>query len=215
MAEHKYEETIILATPETTGPNAPISQNGAFLDLSAPALGTSDVSRIGDKVTGTSIEINYCTYPMTPGTPGLPAAYVPALIWVLRVIIFVWKDDTTPTLPDITDIPSSFVSGMTFPIAPLDHDRKVKRKLLYDKTHTCYSDFRASFTGAVNPVVMRRFSIPLSQLRGGLNIVNYQGGLTVGVNNIWICFVSNIPATSTVLSGWKTEFYSRYNYIDM
>lgn len=216
VAEKKYFDSAFILTPQTAFNNG-VPLEGSLCALTEVPQGVADTQRIGDKTTGTSIEINYITFPIIPGTPGVGAAYKPNLIWILRCIIFIWKDDTTPTTDDITDISTIISAGISVPITPLDHDRKVKRKILYDKIHTMVLDMQTGlFAGmCAVPVTTKRFAIPLHKIRGNLGTINYQGGSATGVNKIYMLLISNIPRSSTGVLAWNTEVYTRYNFIDM
>lgn len=219
VAEKKYGDTAVNFGSNTINAGAPaVTDTALTLGLTPVIAGTTDNNRIGDKVTGTSLEVNYSIYPEEPGSPGVPAMYDPQPFFQLRVLIFIWKDDTAPSAADITDQNVGIVAGVLQPMAPLDHDRKVKRKILYDKTHTLVAGVNSGvYPGVSNatPMITRRFSIPLTKLRNGLDTINYFGGTTTGVNNIYLLLNSNVPAATSVLRGWTTEVYFRYNFIDM
>lgn len=217
MAEKKYGDSGFILSPNTTLvplPSLPVSYSGSIGNCTAVVLGTSDQNRIGDKVTGTSLEVNYSVY--APDA-AIIAGYVPENNYWFRIIFFIWKDDTTPTPGDITDQSLLLVGNIYTPMAPLNHDRKVKRKILYDKTHHLFTSTSTSNTtvACFNPQVTRRFSINLTKLRGGLNIINYQNNTTTGVNNIYLLLYSNIAPAATALTGWEAQIWTRYNFIDM
>lgn len=191
-----------------------INHDGVCLPLSLVAQGSNAQQRNGDKVTGTSLEISYTSH---PDSPGVILGYLPQRVFITRVIIFVWKDDTVPTPSDILDTP--IFTTLPAPIGPLDHDRKVKRKLLYDKTHSQFADFSTIagsgfLAGSDTPIITRRFSIDLTKLRG-TGVIHYQGSSLVAVNTIYVLLITNVSAVAAPLSGWNFEMSARYNYVDV
>jgi len=215
-AEKKYYDIVFTALPGGTGPGSPLSIGGSVFLLTAVPQGLTDQQRIGDKVTGTSLEVNYN---ISPAAIAVISGYYPAKLWVTRIIIFIWLDDTAPNPSDVTDISTFLSGGLTYPIAPLDHDRKVKRKVLYDKTHTQWCDFTntttGNYTACMLPSITRRFSIPLTKLRGKLDTINFQAATTTAVNHIYMLAYSNATVAAAPLSGWSFDVGMRYNYIDM
>ena len=99
------------------------------------AQGSGQNNRIGDKVTGTSLEMKYELF--------LSGLATQNPLNTTRVILFIWKDDTTPTVADILEDP-------TYPsLSPFNHDKKVKRKILYDKVINQYAIFSTVATQSV------------------------------------------------------------------
>ena len=83
-----------------------VNKNGIIQIMTAVPQGILDTTRIGDKVTGTSLEFRIVSCALSNI----------AFFWQLRCIIFLWKDDTTPNVGNIIDtydIPSS--DSLEFP----------------------------------------------------------------------------------------------------
>jgi len=214
LAEKKTANNILVLNP--LGTSQP-KYEGDIYPLTIISQGTTSITRVGDKVTGSSIEINYVIYPASPATV---LGYFPSREFIVRIIIFIWKDDSAPTPADLIDYPPG--STISVPIYPLNHDKKVKRKVLYDKTHTLYADFTqvvastGYYTGAINPIVTRRFAINLTKLRGGIDTINFIGSATANpINQIYMFIASNVPAVGAPLRSWPFELITRYNFVDV
>ena len=199
IAEHKYFENGVTLGP-TAG--AQLNSTGSLLLITDVAQGAGQTNRIGDKATGTSLEMKYeLIFPGLATTNPINTA---------RIIVFIWKDDTVPAVVDILEDP-------TYPsLSPFNHDKKVKRKILYDKTINQYGLYSAvatqSFADSQRPNVTYSVYIPLGKLKRYCNIY-YQSGTTVGVNNIYcLAIADNNGAANTT---WSFQSYTRYNFIDM
>lgn len=199
IAEHKYYENGVTLAP---GGGNQLDINGNLLALTDVAQGSGQNNRIGDKATGTSLELKYEIY--------FPGQLTTNPINTTRIIIFIWKDDTVPTVPDILEDPN-------FPtLSPFNHDKKVKRKILYDKTINQYALFiptaGQSLADSMRPSVTTSVYIPLGKLKRYCNIYFQAGGI-VAVNHIYCLMIcDNNGAANTT---WVAQSYSRYNFIDM
>lgn len=179
--------------------------------LTLVSQGQQQTDRIGTKCTGTSLEISYFAYHRTTVTT------TNLSIWN-RLIIFIWKDDTTPTETMIFDpiIAVPFTNLYNAANCPLNSDLKIKRKLLY-------SDFWGG-TGQYDVGVgayqtstpgldhCRKISIPLTKL-GKLGTINFAPGSTTAVNHIWYAWVSSDRGAG--FAGRALAMVSRYNFIDL
>lgn len=208
MAEHKVHTVSIL----NDSLNSPIYYTGRIYSLTDVAQGQTDSDRIGDKCTGTSLELRYIIQ------CGVMTAPIASYEFFLRVIIFIWKDDNAPGVNDI--LATNFASPIiqSFPMLfPFNHDRKVKRKILYNKVHTLVFDKGAGDYGvSANPQPFTTVFIPLTKL-GRLNVINYEGGTTDGINKIYIMLLSHLPPPPTGNANFVWSIYGvcRYNFIDM
>ena len=129
VAEHKRISTWVLHTPLSN----PITKDGLMTPISTVAQGVGVTDRIGDKVTGSSIEIKLTIFHPT-GSSNADDYFQ------LRMIIFVWKDDTSPTKSAIMAPFSGLPSGFDFPTNIFyNGDQKVKRKVLLDTTIDCFA----------------------------------------------------------------------------
>lgn len=188
----------------------PVTDAGVFHEITAVPQGQEVIARIGDKTTGSSIEINYTIQSFKGGLIN------PISTLFIRFTIFIWKDDTMPTVPDINENAYAATLGVFAPIAPLNHDRKVKRKILYDKVHTLHTYWNVTDEYSVFvPAITKRFSIPLTKLKYGLGTINFYAGSEAGVNKIYLLMQSNVGAADAATRAWQVAVYTRYNFIDM
>lgn len=192
IAERKFYDNQIGQT--SAGNN--LNDAGFLYALSDMTQGAGQSQRIGDKCTGSSLEWR--------GVCFSPALVTTVPYITVRVIIFVWRDDTTPVLADI-------IEDVTNPtLSPLAHDTKIKRKVLFEKTWTQYLDPTNKTVTIPNQLV--KAVIPLNKMK--YNIVNFQGGTTIAVNHIYFLSVSNTP-NGTPNTEWNFGHYFRYSFIDM
>lgn len=237
IAEHKQFVTAYYGGSNGTIWNeyvtfiGPIHQTtgtlGAYLLTGVPQ-GQTGATRIGDKVTGTSLRITASTWPDPYYELADPNQWIRSWFHITwRMVIFIWKDDTTPVTKAELFVPVNI--GHQQPIEPYDIDFKVKSKILldiiwnqhYDWTFTPdgAGDFHDYVTSANNLKFAKVFRINLTKLRRGMNTINYQGGTVTGVNNIYVWIQSNIvpeaSATITQRKTWNYHLTSDYRFIDM
>lgn len=207
LAEHKFFDTVseypTAVVPTTTG----VTTDGKMFCITDVMNGSTDVTRIGDKCTGTSLQIRFNI------DPPLVDDQAQTIMW--RVVVFIWKDDTDPIIGDILLTTAS--RPITPPLAFLNHDKKIKRKILYDKTFSSVSSWdntENTITGSENGNIYRDVFIPLKGQKNRLNIINYQAGGTTGVNKIWVLLVNNVTPAD-IAKTWQITIGTRYNFIDM
>lgn len=200
VAEHKFLVTQINWNQGAL----PVTTASSIVLLTNITQGQTDNNRIGDKVTGSSLEFRMIYYnPNDEDT---------APDWSMRCTIFIWKDDSIPTAADI------YIKGTTGDAAnqpgvwPFNHDMKIKRKILYDTTINSIFDATSGIDTNGYPLI--KAIIPLMNLRQRLNVINYQANTITGVNNIFVCLTSNIPG-SIVQNTWSGTFMAKYNFIDV
>ena len=182
VAEQKYYDE----RESYNAAGTPLDNAGSTLNvMTEPPQGSSKNERIGDRISITSVQVIFSCYFPTAGNPTLFNRW--------RLIIFVWKDDTTPTLGEILE-------DVTIPtISPFNHDNKVKRKILYDKlfTQTFSSATRATDGIALansNEQIMRKIILPSKLWRKYSNIY-FTAGAGGAVNHIYYLAVSETNAT--------------------
>lgn len=232
IAERKYFDSLIKAEAMDT---IRITLSGTMFVTTAVPTGLNDFERIGDKTTGTSMQMRFLVVNpgyLPAGTDPVTAVRAPIRNYILRVIVFIWKDDSTPNPAGILQTLGTIPGDVAYVLAPLNHDLKVKRKILMDKVYNLFCDRTGSIateppaptettvsSGSYRPNAYINESFDLTKLRGGLNTVNFQGGTVVGVNHIYILMVSNTEQTGTTAtdtnSCWNVYGAVRYNYIDM
>lgn len=202
MSEHKYNQQQSTVTGAAT----------VVILASNLTQGIGTQFRIGDRVTGTSLEVRV-HWIMAP-------ASIAPLVQnhVFRFIGWIWKDDSLPTSSDILESdPPAPVTNTLSVLRPLNHSKKVKRKLLWDYMWSgCQLQNAAGteFVAATNNHGTFKFSVNLTKYaRGGLNRINWQpGGTTLAVNHIYYLVITSEGVGAGSFSGFS--IYSRYNYID-
>jgi len=202
IAEHKQLETSTFFDNTAS----PIYGTPHILSLTQTTTGTEFDDRIGDKVTGTFLTIRFGFQPIPADGMSQSAFY--------RIIVFIWKDDTTPTFDDIFDAPPT--AGQQIPIFCYDSRRKVKSKILLDMSCQGFAfwvDTSDIFYCVDKPVQFYTVKMNLAKLKRGLATINYQSGVTsVGVNNIYLMVLANFVAAA---DAWGFDFMADYRYVDM
>lgn len=186
------------------------SSEGVCLSLTDVDRATTDTTRIGDKCTGTSLQYKFFVF--NPTSVAYPDCVTE---FMFRIIIFIWKDDTDPIPAELVQYVYPLTSR--YPTQPLHHDLKVKRKILLDKTYTTACDRNLTtswYSGMHNYPVFGRGVIPLTKLKGGLSVINFQNGSIQGINKIWLYVSTNVPAVLENNS-WQMTFSARYNFVDV
>ena len=197
VAEQKFFDNQFTSTP---GSNA-INNIGVIGLISNVTQGASKNQRIGDRICLSSLEISFNAY-----WPGLDQADTAAILWTWRFIIFVWKDDTTPTLGDILE------NGNFPTTSPFNHDAKVKRKILYDKVFNqnmlILPDVAAAFQ---NGSFSRKIIIPSKVWRKYSNIY-FQSATNTAVNHLYFLAVSEESDNDRT---WNVDWYTRITFVDL
>lgn len=191
MAEKKYYDEQVTHSSAA----APITSAGILNLLTEPSQGTNSTNRIGDKTTGSSLQFTIDIY--SPGTM-TTSSYSST-----RVIIFIWADDTPPTVADI-------IEDTAWPIqTPLNFERKIKRKILSDFVMT---QFYAVGLG-VNQSIRMHKKVVLNLSKNKVkNIINFNS--TGLVNGIYLLLI-NEDASGNANTAWTCNYYSRYTFTDM
>lgn len=243
IAEKKIHGAALSLTNGTVGE---VLAAGVMALLTNIAVGTEVTQRIGDKVLGSSLVVRM----LVKAPQAKAASAIPPISWgiypepayYLRVIIFIWKDDSTPTLDDILDPVADIDVYHRNVLAHLDHDRKIKRKILMDEVYNLYNgstnevnqqsgttgvptEYSVGYSGGVHvPTMSKTLVFNLAKIRRGLNQVNYIGtSSTNPINGIYIYFTSNAASDITVFpptpsnesTAWDIMINSRYTFTDM
>lgn len=215
MAEKKYNNVAVNLTNTSTAAITNLGNTSSLCETITQ--GVSDKSqRIGDKITITSIEVDFYCWAPADNT-GVTPIESPKQNYNLKYILFIWKDDVPPTVDEIIDN-ETFVSNIEHsPMAKLNSDKKALRKVLDIKL------FSAGFDRIVSGVTNARWNVPFkyskvydfTKLKGGLNIVNYQNNSVSGINKVYILFISNCIKDTEVNTTWNVYLNAKVNFIDM
>ena len=190
------------------------NKDGAMFCLTDIPQGSSVITRVGDKVVMRNLIVRgRIFYDWTDTTHR--TSYGPEVR--VRILIFIWKDDTDPDVDDLVDSSTSF-----FPIDAcsfmLDHDRKVKRKLLWDHTYDIKND--AFGVSSYNPVYGTgsaadvKTYIDLSRIPLPLRTINFAASTLTGVNKIWMLIKADANARPGNYSGPQVRINTRLSYTD-
>lgn len=205
MSEHKYFLTGLSKADSIVADQTPFC-------LTLIPQNVSETSRIGDVVTGTSMEVRFNSF--------LPVDYAAVRFYHSRFIGFVWKEQSgTGSEPGIADILDPNWTGATStlkPLQPFNHNKKVSRKILWDKQWCAYADGDSSVTnwtgvGGSGVAKVGKFVINLTKLKNGLNKVYFNPATTVARNHIYAMFITNCAALSTS-PNFATQV--KYTFVD-
>lgn len=162
---------------------------GIIDDLSVPAQGSTNKTRVGDKITVTSIQ-GVCWWEAVNN------------LSVVRMIIFKWYDNSVPTTAQILEV----VGDERAPISPLNHDQKVRRKVFLDKTYTLSQ--AADTWLRVFP-----FFVDLRKRGEKQSAVHFDPGAVTGMGIFYVLFITE----ETTGSGNEAiiRYYIRTNFTDL
>lgn len=203
MAERKY---FLTSFSKPSGTFADVQP----FPLTLIGQNWNETSRIGDKITGTSLEcLSYC-FPRTDPQTSSP------MFMYCRWIGFIWKQDTVPTIDHILDPNYSVTTSFLKPLQPYNHNSKISRKILWDKRWIGFHDFveeTNDYSAASNDAVKHfKFVVNLTKLKNKLNVVNYNPGSTVARNHIYTCYLTSSTADGAS-NNWYVQF--KYSFVDM
>lgn len=179
--------------------------NGCCLNISNQVTQFSTgASRIGDKMTGTSAHIRISSYSELESV----SAYF------LRVVVFIWKDDTVPQTPQEIFVGLAGTTNITCGLQ-YDIDKKIKSKILHDKCYTMgHGTDGAATTALMNDPNQIDIMIDLTKV-GKLNVVDFQGGSQIGVNHIYCLMMSNLAEDENEFLPWTHHVTMDYRFIDV
>lgn len=159
---------------------------------------------------GTSLEVRFACYP--------PVSYSSQRFMVHRFVGFIWKEQcgagSEPALADVFDPNLSATSLVTHTLQPFNHNKKIARKILWDKSFCFFADGNLVsgnwFTQTGTPIV-KKFVINLTKLRRSINKINFQPATTVGRNHILFCIITN-TAGESASANFNVQF--KYTFVD-
>lgn len=193
LNERKYIDNVIVATSTST-PSAPgcVWSSPQIKQMFTIVPGNAVNQRIGDKVVLRNIAIKGRIY-YDWGDRTFQTSYANSCR--VRILVFIWKDDTVPTSTEVVDNSAGFLTSDACSFF-LDHDRKVKRKLLWDKTYDVCNDcftFTTGWLAAPGPDSAFDVAkyIDMSRLPLSLRTVNYQAGTDNAVNKVYCLMVAD------------------------
>lgn len=152
-AEHKYHDKQSSTTADF---------NGLIVDVSAVAQGDTDITRDGDKLMPTSLEVGFNLIGETYSG-------------ICRLVVFRWKEASIPLVSEIFQ----GSGGAYATIQPFDHDERSRFEVLADKRYS------VSNNGGTE-IVTTRFRLKLAKKR-----IEFIGGSTTGRNKIYVIMISD------------------------
>lgn len=158
------------------------SSNSVMTDVFDPVQGTSDQTRIGDKVRLKRIEM---TYVLTANASATDDHFV-------RVILFQWKLDSAARDPDDVDILQSiatYATGYRVPSALINYDYRNNFNILYDRMHLVQAGTN-TYNAAFTPRIVKVFGKKLHKE------VSFKGATTDGVGKIYVLQISDITSVA-------------------
>lgn len=206
VAEHKYHDVIY----QFDGTDGYVSSTSLVLRLSEVPQGSTDVERIGDKLTMTSLEFRFTSYPIVDIKTNDTSTY--------RITVFLWKDDTVPSVYNIYESSGGAGAIDQFPGCwPFTHDTAIKRKILYDKTiSTVGASTATQIVGCDNKTFQQHtVIIPLYKMKK--NTIWFENGSLNGVNKIYAIITGDVPLANipSVTIPHYVYIWSRLNFIDV
>lgn len=188
----------------------------SFCGNIAPGTGNYG-NRIGNRITITSIQLRLVISPYDSNLGDRSSTIITTFI--LRIIIFTWRDDSEPQLADILSPPTSvalFNEIFYNVMSPLNVDKKVKRKILYDETTTHYNNYDGK--NSVDTVCYKNIYIPIKKFRQ-VYYSNEDEPEQIGVNKIYAWLFSNVTnpdySQPNMRESWPVYCYWRINYKDI
>lgn len=201
MTEHKYFLTALSRTDAVLADTIPFQ-------LTLIPQGQTETSRVGDVLTGTSLEVAFHSYP--------PLDFSTTRLFMFRFIGFVWKQDTVPTIADLLDPNYTGAANILKPLQPFNHNQKINRKILWDKRYIIYADGDATTSDwhviAGNGTRTNKFVLNLTKLKRNLNKIWFNpGSSTIARNHIYATFLTtDIGATN----GPNFYMQAKYTFTD-
>lgn len=208
LNEPKIKEVFITS--------AKIGEPGAVTVLTPISPGTGLVNRIGNKVIMKNLQIRGRIY-WDWLDNALRGAY--AYYCRVRILIFIWKDDTHPVPTDIKTTPGGFLLQDACSFF-LDPDKKPKRKLLYDGVYDLRNDSQYTAPGVMNPrpgtdsCKSINLYFDLTRLPLSLRTISYAPGSTDGINNIYFFVTADAEQTGASFTGPQIRINSRLTFTD-
>lgn len=178
----KRQETKFFVLPTATYSQ---STTAAVTGISAIPEGDTDNERNGDKLQWVkSIRLKY-----TIRTPSYQAMTQPA--YNVRVIVFQWKEESTPAPGDILLTgPSTVVDWLSF----YSWDKKSLYTILYDRTHVLSGNGFFDTTADINTPSTTTSAITRSaviNIKKAKKDAQFLSGTVTGINKFWVLTISD------------------------
>lgn len=186
-----------------------ITNTGLIQVITNMGQGVGVNNRIGDKATISSIEMSVNVY--CPYINGL--TQIPDTLWTTKISLVLWRDDTTPVLGDIYDLPAGPLQ-YTPPCWSWNYDKKVKRKILFDKV-LCLGTQQNNtpqFMAIQTANTCFKVIIPMAKKYKSLATINFQSNTLTAVNHVYLVIATS---ASTPGNSWYHHVHCRTTFVDM
>lgn len=181
-------ETKYKNNSDISGTNT-INFNGNFTQLSNPAQGTGDTSRIGDSITLKGLRIR--------GTLAMdPASTVNN---VVRLMIVQYHPDNSAQAPQTSDLLQASGSAISV-VSSFQHDESRKFRVLWNRTYALSLNEQSRYRYVDIRVPMKKIKKKIQYLAGSA---------TSGFNQIYLFQISNVNSSMPVL-----DWYSNLRFTD-
>lgn len=172
--ENKYHDTLLSVTEE---------YGGSVYSISDVPQGDTDITRDGDQFVQRALRIR--------GKVVVADSHN-----LLRMLVFRWKQDDTPTVSDL--LSSTYVGSVRAPYSPYHHDGRTNFTVLFDKTY-----LTDSYKTAV------QIDTKWINLRNKKQYMT-AGSSTAGKNKIYVMIISDSAAEPSPLC----DIVSRLTFTD-
>lgn len=162
------------------------SSSGNQYELSNPAQGTTDSTRVGDKLRLRGLRLRFT---LVPGDT----------TQTCRIIVYQYKGNSSLHTPAISEVLQSAYIGVDSPLAPFTHDYRNQFIILMDKTITLDS--------VSHPVKSYKKKVPLKYAK---KQIAFTAGSTDGSNKVYMIAISD----STAAPHPQINFICRLFYDD-
>lgn len=165
---------------DLTGGADNVDYTGLTYDLVAIAQGDTDITRDGDKIMPTSMQIRM-SFNIGDATN------------VMRLVVFRWKGYDSVDAPTTAKI-FQFTGSIIGPRSPFLHDQRSRFEVLLDELINLDA-------GHTMHTLNTSFALAKKQ-------IEYNAGTTVGMNKLYMCVISDSGAAThpTVTFGIRTYF---------
>lgn len=211
VAETKYWDTA----GDLDSTTIPVTNMGSVYDLSLIPQNNSNKGRVGDRVTLTNVEVKLSfTLPLINMETTPPTT--PIDDYIFRIIVFIWCDETVPTVDDILDTSLSTTNQGNV-LSFYNFDKKVKWISLVDETHNASYGRNKTDTGGVTINGVDRTSTSMwydKDLRNKDIRIDFINGTTQGLYKVYMLLIDNSFIDDNQDATWRTTYKTRILYKD-
>lgn len=174
---------------------------GVITSLCQIGVGDTDETRDGDTIKLRSIQ------GVLRALPGLTASLT--IRTTLRVVVFQWLQDTTPTMSQIM---ANSGGGTEFaPLVPYSHDTRHLFRILYDKIFQI-NGARNSVSHGTGHIVRFFINMGLLQKKGkAKSEVRFEASGLTAANKVYMLTIGDQDPTSANRAEWALSYKTNYS----